>query len=70
MGSQYKYKNDELLQLIPNAPGQSFTVEEAVKGLKEVRDLYHQDERHHRQNEKTLACSCPGLHFPAPLPSP
>jgi DNA polymerase-3 subunit alpha len=39
-------ETDKIAKLIPNAPGQSFTVEEAVKGLKEVRDLYHLDERH------------------------
>ncbi len=39
-------ETDKIAKLIPNAPGQSFTVEEAVKGLKEVRDLYNQDERH------------------------
>ena len=39
-------ETDKIAKLIPNAPGQSFTVEEAVKGLKEVKDLYKQDERH------------------------
>ncbi len=39
-------ETDRIAKLIPNAPGQSFTVEEAVQGLKEVRDLYRQDERH------------------------
>jgi DNA polymerase-3 subunit alpha len=39
-------ETDRIAKLIPNAPGQSFTVEEAVKGLKEVRALYNQDERH------------------------
>jgi DNA polymerase III subunit alpha len=43
-------ETDKIAKLIPNAPGgrpgQSFTVEEAVAGLKEVRDLYRQDERH------------------------
>ena len=41
-------ETDKIAKLIPNAPGQSFTVEEAVKGLKEVKDLYKQDERHRR----------------------
>jgi len=39
-------ETDKIAKLIPNAPGQSFTVEEAVKGLKEVKDLYNLDERH------------------------
>jgi DNA polymerase-3 subunit alpha len=39
-------ETDKIAKLIPNAPGQSFTVEEAVKGLKEVKDLYKSDERH------------------------
>ena len=39
-------ETDRIAKLIPNAPGQSFTVEEAVKGLKEVRDLYKSDTRH------------------------
>ena len=39
-------ETDKIAKLIPNAPGQSFTVEEAVKRLKEVKDLYKQDERH------------------------
>ncbi len=41
-------ETDRIAKLIPNAPGQSFTVEEAVEQLKEVRDLYKQDERHRR----------------------
>ncbi len=39
-------ETDRIAKLIPNAPGQAFTVEEAVKGLKEVKDLYELDERH------------------------
>ncbi|MEK9509656.1 DNA polymerase III subunit alpha [Gemmatimonadota bacterium Y43] len=39
-------ETDRIAKLIPNAPGQSFTVREAVDGLKEVRDLYKLDERH------------------------
>jgi len=39
-------ETDKIAKLIPNAPGQAFTVEEAVKGLKEVKDLYGLDERH------------------------
>ena len=41
-------ETDRIAKLIPNAPGQSFTVEEAVKGLKEVRQLYGKDDRHKR----------------------
>ncbi|MBT8335485.1 MAG: DNA polymerase III subunit alpha, partial [Gemmatimonadetes bacterium] len=39
-------ETDRIAKLIPNAPGQSFTLKEAVEGLKEVRALYKQDERH------------------------
>ncbi|MFQ5538187.1 MAG: DNA polymerase III subunit alpha [Gemmatimonadota bacterium] len=39
-------ETDRIAKLIPNAPGQSFTVQEAVEKLKEVRDLYQSDERH------------------------
>ncbi len=39
-------ETDRIAKLIPNAPGQAFTVQEAVDGLKEVKDLYKQDERH------------------------
>ncbi|MGD8322483.1 MAG: DNA polymerase III subunit alpha, partial [Gemmatimonadota bacterium] len=39
-------ETDRIAKLIPNAPGQSFTVEEAVQNLKEVKDLYKLDERH------------------------
>ncbi len=39
-------ETDRIAKLIPNLPQQSFTVEEAVKQLREVRDLYNQDERH------------------------
>ena len=41
-------ETDRIAKLIPNLPQQSFTVEEAVKQLKEVRDLYQQDERHRK----------------------
>jgi DNA polymerase-3 subunit alpha len=41
-------ETDRIAKLIPNAPGQSFTLHEAVEQLKEVRDLYRQDERHRR----------------------
>ncbi len=39
-------ETDRIAKLIPNAPGQSFTVEEAVRQLREVGDLYRQDDRH------------------------
>ncbi|HSM07027.1 MAG TPA: DNA polymerase III subunit alpha, partial [Longimicrobiales bacterium] len=39
-------ETDKIAKLIPNAPGQSFTVSEAVDRLKEVKQLYKQDERH------------------------
>lgn len=39
-------ETDRIAKLIPNAPQQSFTVQEAVKQLREVKDLYQQDERH------------------------
>jgi len=35
-------ETDRIAKMIPNTPGQSFTVEEAMKGLKEVKDLYKQ----------------------------
>jgi len=41
-------ETDKIAKLIPNAPGQSFTVKEAVKELKEVKQLYKQDDRHKR----------------------
>jgi len=39
-------ETDRIAKLIPNAPGQAFTVQEAVDGLKEVKEYYKQDERH------------------------
>ena len=39
-------ETDKIAKLIPNAPGQAFTVEEAVKKLPEVKTLYEMDERH------------------------
>jgi DNA polymerase-3 subunit alpha len=39
-------ETDKIAKLIPNQPGQAFTVQEAVDGLKEVRDFYKLDERH------------------------
>jgi DNA polymerase-3 subunit alpha len=39
-------ETDRIAKLIPNLPQQSFSVEEAIAQIKEVRDLYKQDERH------------------------
>jgi DNA polymerase-3 subunit alpha len=39
-------ETDRIAKLIPNAPGQSFTVAEALQKLREVKELYRQDERH------------------------
>jgi len=39
-------ETDRIAKLIPNDPGQSFTVAEAVEKLKDVKKLYKQDERH------------------------
>jgi DNA polymerase-3 subunit alpha len=47
-------ETDRIAKLIPNAPGQSFTVAEAVEKLKEVKDLYHQDERHRQLFDYSL----------------
>jgi len=39
-------ETDRIAKLIPNQPGQAFTVEEALEKIKEVKDLYALDERH------------------------
>jgi DNA polymerase III subunit alpha len=39
-------ETDRIAKLIPNQPGQAFTVQQAVDKLKEVRELYKLDERH------------------------
>ncbi len=39
-------ETDKIAKMIPNAPGQSFTVAEAVEKLADVKKLYKQDERH------------------------
>ena len=39
-------ETDRIAKLIPNQPGQSYTVREAIRRLPEVRDLYESDERH------------------------
>ncbi len=39
-------ETDKIAKLIPNQPGQAFTVQEAVEGLKEVKEFYKLDERH------------------------
>jgi DNA polymerase III subunit alpha len=40
------FETDKIAKLIPNTPGQAFTVQEAVDGLKEVKALYKKDDRH------------------------
>ena len=39
-------ETDRIAKLIPNQPGQAFTVQEALDNLKEVKDFYELDERH------------------------
>ena len=39
-------ETDRIAKMIPNTPGQAFTVEEAVKGLKEVKELYEEGGRY------------------------
>jgi DNA polymerase-3 subunit alpha len=39
-------ETDRIAKTIPNAPGQSFTVQGALEQIKEVRDLYGLDDRH------------------------
>lgn len=39
-------ETDRIAKLIPNQPGQAFTVQEALDNLKEVKGLYRFDERH------------------------
>jgi len=39
-------ETDRIAKLIPNAPNQAFTVEDAVKKLPEVKTLYEMDQRH------------------------
>jgi DNA polymerase-3 subunit alpha len=41
-------ETDRIAKLIPNQPGKSFTVKEAVTKLSEVKELYRRDERHRR----------------------
>ena len=41
-------ETDRIAKMIPNQPGRSFTVEEAVEKLPEVRRLSEQDERHRK----------------------
>ncbi len=49
-------ETDRIAKLIPNQPGKSFTVKEALQRLPEVRRLYGEDERHRRlfDDSKTL----------------
>ena len=39
-------ETDRIAKMIPNTPGQSFTVEEAIKNLKEVKALYEEGGRY------------------------
>ena len=39
-------ETDRIAKMIPNRPGQSFTVKEAVEKIPEVKKLYQQDDRH------------------------
>ena len=39
-------ETDKIAKMIPNAPGQALTVEEAVRRIPEVKTLYEMDERH------------------------
>ena len=39
-------ETDRIAKLIPNQPGQAFTVQEALHNLKEVKNLYGLDKRH------------------------
>jgi len=41
-------ETDRIAKMIPNQPGQAFTVEAAVEQIREVKALYEQDERHRR----------------------
>jgi len=41
-------ETDRIAKMIPNAPGKSFTVEEAVEKLPEVKSLYEEGERYRR----------------------
>ena len=41
-------ETDRIAKLIPNAPGQSYSLEQAIRDIPEVRDLYRSDERHRR----------------------
>jgi DNA polymerase-3 subunit alpha len=47
-------ETDRIAKLIPNQPGQAFTVQEAVEGLKEVKDFYNLDERHKQLFEYSI----------------
>ena len=47
-------ETDRIAKLIPNAPGQAMSVQEAVEELSEVRALYKQDERHRKLFEYSM----------------
>ena len=41
-------ETDRIAKMIPNQPGQSYTVQQAVERIREVRALYNSDDRHQR----------------------
>ena len=41
-------ETDRIAKMIPNQPGQAYTVQQAVEKLREVKALYESDERHKR----------------------
>jgi len=47
-------ETDRIAKMIPNAPGQSFTVEEAIKNLKEVKELYDEGGRYKQLFEYSM----------------
>jgi len=41
-------ETDKIAKMIPNQPGQSYTVQQAVERIREVKALYESDDRHRR----------------------
>ena len=41
-------ETDRIAKMIPNTPGMSYSVGQAIKDIKEVGDIYRSDERHRR----------------------
>jgi DNA polymerase III subunit alpha len=48
------FETDRIAKLIPNEPGKSMTLKEAVENLSEVRALANQDERHRKLFEYSM----------------